>query len=82
MARWRNTTLARSISTLSFASLSHFGFFFFLANAPKFDGILTNKIDFNKQDELSPRQTGAAKDNRSGPLTLLSLAPGQRLSFG
>src|SRR2546422_496107 len=22
------------------------------ANAPKFDGILTNKIDFNKQDEL------------------------------
>ncbi|HEX9424482.1 MAG TPA: hypothetical protein VF899_14680 [Pyrinomonadaceae bacterium] len=22
------------------------------ANAPKFDGILTNKVDFNKQDEL------------------------------
>ena len=22
------------------------------ANAPKFDGILTNKIDFNKADEL------------------------------
>jgi type I restriction enzyme M protein len=33
------------------------------ANAPKFDGILTNKIDFNKQDELPPLKTGRTKES-------------------
>jgi type I restriction enzyme M protein len=32
------------------------------ANAPKFDGILTNKIDFNKQDEL-PRSKLVERKN-------------------
>lgn len=39
-----STTLGQSLNDAMLA-IEH-------ANAPKFDGILTNKIDFNKQDEL------------------------------